>query len=62
MVVLLHCFYHHFYKKIMLVPSLLFSQHTTDLLHDNVDCNNMQFLDWDKNGEENNEYIMQIDI
>jgi hypothetical protein len=46
----------------MFIPSLLFSQHTMDLLHDNVNCNNMQFFDWNRNDEEKSEYIMQIDI
>jgi hypothetical protein len=52
----------HFKKILMFIPSLLFSKHTMDLLHNNVDCTNMQFLDWDKNDEKNNEYTMQIDI
>ncbi len=62
MVMQLHYSYRHFFEVLMLVPSLFFSQHTMDLLHDNVNCSNMQFLDLNKNDEEKSEYTMQIDI
>jgi hypothetical protein len=52
----------NFFLILLLVPFLFFSWHTMDLLHGNVDCSNMQCLDWNKSDEGKNEYTMKINI
>lgn len=51
-----------FFGSFLLVPFLLFSWQTMDMLHNIVDCSNIKIVDWNKSDEEKNEYIMQVNI